>query len=202
MINTEIDAVVTFITSKGVLPRPFRGFSARTQTHEAKSNYEASKDGVVCLNDPLQLHQKSGVPTVGSPLLTREVIMSVSIEEIRADLIARGLTTAAARLVEPKGRQQVIQFDSPATQSVEIKPEGMIKVSCSKTSCRETTLQPKGLRQRWTCATHTEQDAPKLYYRGNVYIPHYIGEDGVAFKLRNGNTITLEPSKVEWFKRQ
>ena len=125
-------------------------------------------------------------------------------QEFYDRLVSEGKSRAAETYKKTSsGRQQVMKFDSsPATQSVEIKPEGMIKVSCSKTSCRETTLQPKGLRQRWTCATHTEQDAPKLYYRGNVYIPHYIGEDGVAFKLRNGNTITLEPSKVEWFKRQ
>ena len=127
--------------------------------------------------------------------------MSKTIEDIRADLIARGLHTAAARLVEPKGRQQVIQFDSPAIESGPVKAEGMIKVSCYKTSCRNTTLQSRGLRARWTCPDHAEADAPKLYYRGNVYSPHYIGEDGVAFKLRNGNTITLEPSKVEWLKR-
>ena len=125
--------------------------------------------------------------------------MSISIEEIRADLIARGLHTAAARLVEPKGRQQVIKFDSPASESTKIKPEGMIKVSCSKTSCRETTLQPKGLRQRWTCPNHVL--VPQLYYRGNIYDVISWNAEGVSFALRNGRIITLPLDQVEWIRK-
>lgn len=129
-------------------------------------------------------------------------------EEYYNRLISAGKSRAAEIYKKSTaGRQQVLSFDGPSEPvdtSVVVNNDdpSMRKVWCSKTSCRNFTLQPKSVRTRWTCATHTEQDAPKLYYRGNVYIPHYIGEDGVAFKLRNGNTITLDPSKVEWFKRQ
>jgi hypothetical protein len=72
----------------------------------------------------------------------------------------------------------------------------MRKVWCSKTSCRNFTLQPKSVRTRWTCETHTL--VPSVYFRGNVYEVASWNEEGVSFALRNGKIITLELSKVEW----
>jgi len=86
-------------------------------------------------------------------------------------------------------------------------PSGqMMKVFCAKTSCRNFTMQIKGKGQRYVCADHDLTTAivagpvEQIRYKGRVYTPHYIGEDGIAFRLKNGEARTLEPSRVEWVK--
>lgn len=140
----------------------------------------------------------------------------MSIEQRKADLIARGLTRAAERLVMPKSAPSP-KIQPKAVIESTIVPEGFRRVSCSY-GCPETTLQPKSEPgHRWVCATHAtretnptvEQDedllddvqvdtTPLLHYRGNLYEPDEINDNFVVFSLRNGNVVELPVSKVEW----
>lgn len=93
----------------------------------------------------------------------------------------------------------------------------IVKVHCSKLSCRESILMPRSGAHRWFCDAHqvagpvavrNTEMAPRelrrtdsktqVRWKGRVYTAHYIGDDGVAFKLKNGNTVNLDPSRVEW----
>lgn len=142
--------------------------------------------------------------------------MSKSIEQFRAELISKGMLVAAERLVAPS--KSVPPVATPDILSP-VVPVGMLKVFCAKTSCRNFMLQPKGQGKRWTCSDHgstpppapaadvvtvdpdSDDDGPVLYYHGNLYEPHIINFDGVAFRLRNGKVVTLDPSKVEWIRQ-
>jgi len=145
--------------------------------------------------------------------------MSKSLEQYRAELISKGMLVAAERLVvankpavpAPVVQPRVVSESTPM-------PAGMLKVFCAKTSCRNFMLQPKGQGKRFFCADHSGQNPPPaeptitvdpddddqgplIHYRGNLYTPHVIADDGVAFKLRNGRTVTLDPSQVDWARR-
>jgi hypothetical protein len=102
----------------------------------------------------------------------------------------------------------LVALDSAPDQKI-------IKIHCSKVSCRESILMPRSSAHRWFCDTHqvsgpvavanTEmaprelrREKTQVRWKGRVYTAHYIGSDGVAFKLKNGNTVNLEPSRVEW----
>lgn len=125
--------------------------------------------------------------------------MGKSIEEYRAELISKGMLVAANRLVAPSKPTIPAPVVQPRVVSEVIAtPAGMLKVWCASTKCRNFEFQPKGQGKRFVCADHDQNDEPLLYYRGHLYTPHIVSHDGVAFKLRNGRTITLEPSKVEW----
>ena len=141
--------------------------------------------------------------------------MSKSIEEFKADLISRGMLVAAERLVVPNKPTVPSPVTTPDVLSP-VVPVGMLKVFCAKTSCRNFMLQAKGQGKRFFCADHSGQNPPPaepevnpddddqgplIHYRGNLYTPHVIADDGVAFKLRNGRTVTLDPSQVDWARR-
>lgn len=137
-------------------------------------------------------------------------------EQYKAELISKGLLVAAERLVAPS--KSVPPVATPDILSP-VVPVGMLKVFCAKTSCRNFMLQPKGQGKRWTCSDHgstpppaaaadvvtvdpdSDDDGPVLYYHGNLYEPHIINFDGVAFRQRNGKVVTLDPSKVEWIRQ-
>lgn len=144
--------------------------------------------------------------------------MGKSIEEYRAELISKGMLVAADRLVAPSKPAVPAPVVQPRVVSESVPvPVGMLKVFCAKTSCRNFMLQAKGQGKRFFCADHSGQNPPPaepvadpepdddqgplIHYRGNLYTPHVIADDGVAFKLRNGRTITLEPSQVDWARR-
>lgn len=76
----------------------------------------------------------------------------------------------------------------------------MIKVHCGKLSCRNFTVVARSEARQWFCETHgiNTPMLKQIRYKGRIYTPHYIGDDGISFKLKNGNAITLEPSRVEW----
>lgn len=142
-------------------------------------------------------------------------------EQYKAELISKGLLVAAERLVAPKSVSPVTTpVSSPVSTpdvALALVPVGMLKVFCAKTSCRNFMLQAKGQGRRWFCADHGGQNPPPaepmvtvdpdddqgplIHYRGNLYTPHVIADDGVAFKLRNGRTVTLDPSQVDWARR-
>lgn len=140
--------------------------------------------------------------------------MSKSIEEFKADLISRGMLVAAERLVVPNKPTVPSPVTTPDVLSP-VVPVGMLKVFCAKTSCRNFMLQAKGQGKRWMCSDHgqnpppaepkvnpdDDDQGPLIHYRGNLYTPHVIADDGVAFKLRNGRTVTLDPSQVDWARR-
>jgi len=141
--------------------------------------------------------------------------MSKSIEQFKADLISRGMLVAAERLVVPNKPAVPSPVTTPDVLSP-VVPVGMLKVFCAKTSCRNFMLQAKGQGKRFFCADHSGQNPPPaepevnpddddqgplIHYRGNLYTPHVIADDGVAFKLRNGRTVTLDPSQVDWARR-
>ena len=137
-------------------------------------------------------------------------------EQYKAELISKGYLVAAERLVAPS--KSVPPVTTPDILSP-VVPVGMLKVFCAKTSCRNFMLQPKGQGKRWTCSDHgstpppapaadvvtvdpdSDDDGPVLYYHGNLYEPHIINFDGVAFRQRNGKVVTLDPSKVEWIRQ-
>ena len=102
----------------------------------------------------------------------------------------------------------LVALDSAPDQKI-------IKIHCGKLSCRESILMPRSGAHQWFCDTHqvsgpvavanTEmaprqlrREKTQVRWKGRVYTAHYIGDDGVAFKLKNGNTVNLEPSRVEW----
>ena len=166
---------------------------------------------------------------------TWEVVMSVSFEQYRLDLIGRGLHRAADRLVAVKSSVTDVVVPSVVDGVVD-NTVGKLKVHCSgPRSCENFSYMVRGKGSRWFCADHSvnipEQVAPsvlvesfvlepvesclvfagessevalvddqpsQLRYRGHVYTPHVVNFDGVAFKLKNGNTVTLDPSRVEW----
>lgn len=153
--------------------------------------------------------------------------MSVSLEQYRLDLIGRGLHRAADRLVAVKSSVTDVIVPSVVDGVVD-NTVGKLRVHCSgPRNCENFTYMVRGKGSRWFCADHSvnipEQVAPsvlvesfvlesvvssevavvddqpsQLRYRGKFYTPHIVNFDGVAFKLKNGNTITLDPSKVEW----
>lgn len=153
--------------------------------------------------------------------------MSVSLEQYRLDLIGRGLHRAADRLVAVKSSVTEVVVPSVVDGVVD-NTVGKLRVHCSgPRSCENFTYMVRGKGSRWFCADHSvnipEQVAPsvlvesfvvesvvssevavvddqpsQLRYRGKFYTPHIVNFDGVAFKLKNGNTVTLDPSKVEW----
>lgn len=153
--------------------------------------------------------------------------MSVSFEQYRLDLIGRGLHRAADRLVAVKSSVTEVVVPSVVDGVVD-NTVGKLRVHCSgPRSCENFTYMVRGKGSRWFCADHSvnipEQVAPsvlvesfvvesvvssevavvddqpsQLRYRGKLYTPHIVNFDGVAFKLKNGNTVTLDPSKVEW----
>ena len=102
----------------------------------------------------------------------------------------------------------LVALDSPPDQKI-------IKIHCGKLSCRESILMPRSGAHQWFCDTHqvsgpvavanTEmaprqlrREKTQVRWKGRIYTAHYIGDDGVAFKLKNGNTVNLDPSRVEW----
>ena len=138
-------------------------------------------------------------------------MMTMTIEQFEADLRARGLHIAADRLVAGR-RQQSVKFDSPSGSDA-VSSDRIIKVHCAKLSCRKSVLMPRSGAHQWYCDAHqvvavanTEMaerelrrpEKTQVRYKGRVYTAHYIGDDGVAFKLKNGNTVNLDPSRVEW----
>ena len=143
--------------------------------------------------------------------------MSKSIEQFRAELISKGMLVAAERLVASSKPVVPSPVATPDILSP-VVPVGMLKVFCAKTSCRNFMLQAKGQGKRFFCADHNsvspavvaepvtepepeiDDDSPVLYHHGNLYEPHIINFDGVAFRQRNGKVITLDPSKVEWVR--
>jgi len=107
-----------------------------------------------------------------------------------------------------KGVAALVALDCAPDQKI-------IKVHCGKLSCRESILMPRSGAHQWFCDTHqvsgpvavanTEmaprelrREKTQVRWRGRVYTAHYVGDDGVAFKLKNGNTVNLDPSRVEW----
>ncbi len=142
-------------------------------------------------------------------------------EQYKAELISKGMLVAAERLVAPKSVPPVTTpVSSPVSTpdvALALVPVGMLKVFCVKTSCRNFTLQAKGQGMRFFCADHSGQNPPPaepvadpepdddqgplIHYRGNLYTPHIIADDGVAFRLRNGRAVTMDPSRVEWARR-
>lgn len=101
----------------------------------------------------------------------------------------------------------IAAVSAPSTPDV----DRIIKVHCAKLSCRESILMPRSDAHRWLCDAHqvagpvavantdiARREKTQVYWKGRVYTAHYIGDDGVAFKLRNGRTVNLDPSRVEW----
>ena len=137
-------------------------------------------------------------------------------DRFHEQLVASGKFRAAevylATLIKSgKGVAAVAATSVPETPVT----DRIVKVHCSKVSCRESILMPRSGAHRWFCDTHqvgpiavanTEMaprelrrtDRTQVRWKGRVYTAHYIGSDGVAFKLKNGKTINLEPSRVEW----
>jgi hypothetical protein len=140
-------------------------------------------------------------------------------QEYYDQLVAKGLTVAAERYVATYGgRKQESLFDVPA---VEVKPEGHVTVTCAKVRCGTKATMARSEANRWFCETHLwvtepvvtsepvvasvdvdsgDDDGPVLYYHGNLYEPHIVNFDGIAFRQRNGKVVTLDPSKVEWIR--
>ena len=135
-------------------------------------------------------------------------------QEYYDQLVAKGLTVAAERYVSTYGnRKQETLFSAPA---VEVKPEGHVTVTCAKVGCKTKATMARSEANRWFCETHlwvtepvvasvdvdsgSDVDSPVLYYHGNLYEPHIVNFDGIAFRQRNGKVVTLDPSKVEWIR--
>lgn len=114
-------------------------------------------------------------------------------ESVKADLIARGLLVAAERLVPPTNKSVV----QPVQETLPILANKTIKIHCAKTSCRNFTIVDRANASRYLCPEHSDTKR-QIRYKGNVYTPHAINDEGVAFTLKNGNVVTLPIDKIEW----
>lgn len=137
-------------------------------------------------------------------------------DKFHAQLVADGKLRAAeiylATLAKSgKAVAAITALSAPSAADV----DRIIKVHCAKLSCRESILMPRSGAHRWFCDAHQvsgpvavantdiaerqlRREKTQVRWKGRVYTAHYIGDDGVAFKLKNGNTVNLDPSRVEW----